>query len=203
MSDHKKQHPEKEGLFIPARQVSGAIVAVLAVAAVLFMSGYVVGKKQVVEELMAQVEHDVFADQIYSSMCSLYDAGSSLERIACAIPKRQEGEHECSLEDVSSEESLVQDELSGGCPPADAPFYVGQLLSYHARHYADAFVQKVARKHIPLEVRTRKSVTAAGKTKKWYQVVTKPYSDRQELERIIEQVAYEENIKGVKIVVCS
>ena len=100
------------------------------------------------------------------------------------------------------EEEMAAEEADGEFVQSESPTYVGQLLSYHVRKYADTFIEKMAKKNILLEVRLRKSVTAKGETKEWYQVVTKPYSDRRELELVVEQVSQEEKIAGAQIIVC-
>lgn len=199
LDDQNKKKETYEGLFIPTHQLSGSIVGALVVATILFVGGYVIGKKQAVDQLMVQVEHDVFADQIYSSLCSLYDADAFGEQVASAISEKQEKKGDDVPE--TSLDAVAQDSVLSSTTSATS--YVGQLLSYHGRQQAEEFVRKCARKKVPLEVKTRKSVTASGKTRKWYQVVTKPYTDRHALEQVMEQIAYEENIKGAQIIACS
>ena len=60
-----------DGLFIPNRQVSMLIAALMMVLFITFLGGYFFGKKYMVEQFVAKVEQDSFADQIYSSLCAL------------------------------------------------------------------------------------------------------------------------------------
>ncbi len=194
MNDRKKSRKTtKDGLFVPARQVSMLAASALAVAAVVFLGGYFIGKKHMMEHFVAQVEHDSFADQVYSSMYAMYDdAPASEDQEREWAQEEEAGE---TADEQADSELVLSDELS-------LEAYVGQLLSYHVRKYADGFVQKMAKRNIPLEVRTRKSVTANGDAKEWYQVITKPYTNRGELEVVVEQLSREEKIKGAHIIVC-
>lgn len=188
-TEKKRKYTKKEGLFVPARQVSMLAAGALTIAAVVFMGGYFIGKKHMMEQFVAQAETDSFADQVYSSMCALYDADTGGEPMLLVSEDEQE-----------QEEPLLVHNATDSVDSSHA--YVGQLLSYHVRRYADSFVQKLAKKNILLEVRTRKSVTAGGEIKEWYQVVTKPYTDRHELEVVVEQLSQEEKIEGAHIIVC-
>jgi len=213
---------KKDGLFIPTAQVSMLTAGALAIAAFVFWGGYMVGKKHIMEQVVAQVEADSFADQLYSSMCSLYTEYHDNSQMLLAFNDADEEDEESEAEknreqaeELEAEETAADEsDMAGdsfvqygsgvidGLAKAESTVYVGQLLSYHVRRYADTFIEKMAKKNIPLEVRTRTSVTASGEAKKWYQVVTKPYSDRQELELVVEQLSQEEKITGAQIIVC-
>ncbi len=199
-TEKKRKYTKKEGLFVPARQVNMLSAGALIIAAVVFMGGYFIGKKHMMEQFVAQVETDSFADQVYSSMCVLYDADTGGESMLLVAADRDPS----SLDELrrTSDDEGEPLTVQNAKDSVNLPAYVGQLLSYHVRRYADSFVQKLAKKNIPLEVRTRKSVTASGEAKEWYQVVTKPYADRHELEVVVEQLSREEKIEGAHIIVC-
>ena len=199
-TEKKRKYTKKEGLFVPARQVNMLSAGALIIAAVVFMGGYFIGKKHMMEQFVAQVETDSFADQVYSSMCVLYDADTGGESMLLVAADRDPS----SLDELrrTSDDEGEPLPVQNAKDSVNLPAYVGQLLSYHVRRYADVFVQKLAKKNIPLEVRIRKSVTANGEAKEWYQVVTKPYTDRHELEVVVEQLSREEKIEGAHIIVC-
>jgi hypothetical protein len=216
-NERKRKYTKKEGLFVPARQVSMLVAGALMLVAIVFLGGYFVGKKHMMEQFVAQVETDSFADQVYASMCSLYEVHTDDELMLLATNEDSEEQSQWNSSDESKkkEREKIEEEAGAvltkassealvleGEAPSGSPAYVGQLLSYHVRQYADSFVQRVAKKNISLEVRTRKSVTACGEQKEWYQVVTKPYADRHELEVVVGQLSQEENIKGAHIIVC-
>lgn len=193
MNEQKKRiSKKKEGLALSARQTSMLVASVCMAAVLVFLGGYVVGKKQSFAQVIAQIEHDSLADQIYASVCSLYEAESDHEL----------GAHHEYHDQLAGETSALKCPVSTAQEKNEASLYVGQLLSYHIRPYADQFVQKMAKKNVPLEIRTRKSVATNGEVKEWYQVVTKPYEDRHELELVVEQVSQEEKITGAQIVMC-
>ncbi len=217
MDNHNNEKKRNnDGLFIPSRQVTVMVAVAVVLAGVLFLGGYIVGKKHVMEQVVARMEQDSFADQVYSSLCELYDY--DMEEVIVA-------DQECeSIEDTAIEE-VVQNEPAEPMPvvsndlemdaanektstqiiPEQAAAtisYRAQLLSYHVKKYADNFVAKLAKKGIPVEVKTRKSTTACGASKLWYQVVTGPYADRDELQKVVDRISQEEKIKGARIITC-
>ena len=56
------------------RQMSLAVAALLALSFFIFMTGYFLGKRKAIQEFSYHVDQESLADQIYSSMCVLYDA---------------------------------------------------------------------------------------------------------------------------------
>ena len=199
VSDRKKKRKiETDGLFIPGRQVSKLVVGGIAAACIVFMGGYFIGKKHTMEQLVANMEQDSFADQVYSSLCNLYEYDAQ----AMVVAHQEATDQEMPVGESPLEEAQEQEAEETMEEQADGPAYAAQLLSYHVRRHADDFVQKLAYKNIPLKVRARKSVTAGGEAKEWYQVVTKPYVDRDELQLVVDQVVREERIKGAQIITC-
>ncbi len=205
---------DNDGLFIPRRQLSIFVAAAAAVVFVVFMSGYFFGKKHMVEQFVAQVEHDAFADQIYSSMCALYDCDNepiAIESIASTVDDERvlQKDEQVALEDSPDQPeeiaSQIQSFETAQQEPADSgQSYYAQLIGYRQsmRRAAERFAQKLIDKGIPVEVRTRKSSTPKGRTAIWYQVVTQAYADRQALEEIVDSVCRQERLKGVRILSC-
>lgn len=58
---------------ISQRAAARLLLASAAVLGFTFFAGYYWGKKSVAEQFLAQVDQEVLADKIYSSLCSLYD----------------------------------------------------------------------------------------------------------------------------------
>ncbi len=223
MNDRENEKKtDKDGLFIPSRQVSILVVVALAIACIVFLGGYFIGKKHMMEQFVARIEQDSFADQVYSSLCDLYDYDMEETSIASQpLEEQQLVEHSLEEQQLDQERNQKDTQLVSNISADNeteqkqasveelqseqavaAPSYYAQLLSYHSKRYADIFVQKLMKKNIPVEVRTRKSVTARGESKPWYQVVTKPYTDREELQVLVDRVSREEKIKGACIKTC-
>ena len=80
---NKKRDPEKKsGLFIPIRQATAYSSLAFCLLGVVFMAGYFFGKNHMVDQFVARIEEDSFADQISASLCSLYDQEPQLEVVA-------------------------------------------------------------------------------------------------------------------------
>lgn len=206
-SDDK--NTERDGLLMSRRQTSILVVTALALICVAFLSGYFVGKRQAMEQFVTRLEQDSFADQVYASLCELYDYDSESIR-------EEEGDENGCGEPESTEVSAPAIDLGTSTTMTQQgtraftmldqktiPRYYAQLLGYRTNKEAKDFVAKLAKKHIDLEIRDRKSVTARGKVKEWYQVVTKKYTDRTALQELVTRVGREEKIKGIQIVTCS
>ncbi len=200
-----------DGLFIPTRQASAFIALACLFMLALFFGGYFLGKQHMVEHFVARVEQDAFADQIYSSLCALYDqepdndeddAGGD-SAVAAVTEERSD------VQDVAVAE---QDEVSNGTfdefKTMSAPVvqetkkYYAQLVGFSTKSAAQQLVKKLANKKITVVIQSRESNTAKGKKTQWYQVVTEAFDDRVQLAKIVDRITKEENIKGAQIRVC-
>ncbi len=80
--------------------------------------------------------------------------------------------------------------------------YYAQLIGFGTQQAAQRFVKKLAKKQIPVEIVKHCSRTAQGKTINWYQVVTMPYEDKQQLLNLVDSVQKTEKIQDARIVAC-
>ena len=201
----QKNKNEKNGLFIPNRQVAAYVSLAISLLCVVFMAGYFFGKKQIVEQFVVKAEQDSFADQIYASLCTLYDQDAEPLETMVQTDGMFSTMHEEMQEKVDStripleksEEPIGDSDLIN-----PSPRYYAQLIGYGTKKAADSFVQKLQNQYTPVLVKSRKSKTAQGRTITWYQVVTKPFSDRDALESLTQHIAHDEKIKGVQIFSC-
>ncbi len=202
----RKNDNEKNGLFIPTRQVSAFVGLAIFLLCVVFVSGYFFGKKQMVDQFVVKAEQDSFADQIYASLCALYDQGpeapvAQRDEIPIAIQEKtvkkenSAGAQSEKKSDAIPQVSIVVDSIS-------STQYCAQLIGFGTKKAADNFAQKLQKKGIFALVKIRKSQTALGRQTTWYQVVTKPFSDRKALELLTQSIAHDEKIKGIRIIAC-
>jgi hypothetical protein len=207
--DHENKN-EKNGLFIPTRQVTAYVSLVVSVLFMVFISGYFLGKKQIVDQFVVKVEQDSFADQIYASICTLYDQNAESSEMRVQRDNNSFFESELSQKEVSpaiisSLEQLDKEETSlmnNSVMEDSVSGYYAQLIGYGTKKAADAFVQKLQKKDIPVLIKNRKSKTAQGRIITWYQVVTTSFSDRGELELLTQRIARDEKVKGIQICSC-
>lgn len=207
MDEHEKRN-EKNGLFIPSRQVSAYTALLLVFVGSVFMAGYFLGKKQGVDQLVAKIEQDSFSDQIYASFCALYEHAPS-EKAAIVttkapsldgeLPAKEKGPKLLQKEAVAVAQHASEQTSSEAKP--SSKFYA-QLIGYGTKKAAESFVQKLEKKGVTTFVKTRSSQTAQGKKTTWYQVVTEHFDDRDSLEEMTHKVAREERIQGIRIIAC-
>lgn len=200
-----------DGLFIPSRQVSMLFTAFLTVLFITFLSGYFFGKKYMVEQFVAKVEQDSFADQIYSSLCALSNyEPDELRSLAVEEPLvTAAGDHDESevKQDALEQtvEAMIEPALESTAVSAvqstDKQYYA-QLIGYGTELAAKKFAYRLSQKAIPAVVKKRISTTPKGKKRTWFQVVTNAHSDRDMLEKLVDRIAKEERLKGIRIVTC-
>ncbi len=176
---------KRDGLFVPNRQLAVFVAGGAILVFGSFMSGYFFGKKQVTDELMYKIEQESFADQVYSSLCGLYDQ-----------------EAEDIHETIQQEEPLVfQDHAVSDQLDGNQDSYYAQLIGFGTRQAAEQFAQRVG--HIVgVQVDERTSTTPKGRMVTWYQVVTKPFASRDLLSDTVDRITKQEKLKDVHICAC-
>ncbi len=173
-----------QGLFVPNRQLSLIVAGLLFLGFCTFMTGYFLGKKNVVEQFSEKIQKEAFADQVYTTVLANAQEQENDVEIAQATPQ--------SIETI---------ELVPGCE-LPTTFYYGQLIGFGTEKAAHLFVNKLASKGIDTEIKKRVSKTVKGRTSYWYQVVTAAYSNKNDLIVLVDKIAKEENIKDASICAC-
>jgi hypothetical protein len=198
MNDKSCHCADNQGLFIPNRQLSALVAALFLIFFAVFMTGYFLGKKKVVEQFTQEIRQDAFADQVYTTVITtnVHDGSSCLydslvtnsEEISTTLPSLNQDFTELSVE--NDIEQIAHER------------YYAQLIGFGTEKAAQLFVKKLAAKGIETEVKKRTSKTAKGNTSYWYQVVTAPFANKEELAALVNRLAKEENIKDACIRVC-
>ncbi len=172
-------------LVVDKKTVSRVIAFLLLAWFFTFVIGYFWGKRHAVSTFAQKIEQESFADKIYYNTSLLYDQKTpqSTREEATKIENEQlKEEHEqISLQSAtkSSEAAkLYQAQIFGGTQKA-----------------AQACCQRLQKNGIPVSVVKRLSKTPKNKTITWYQVVTEPFTNRQELELVLESVKFQEKIR--------
>jgi hypothetical protein len=188
------------GFFMTHRQASFATASVLFLFFCGFISGYFTGKRHTVEEFSAQFHQESFADQVYSSLCTLYEpekeVTTQLENQptpAVSIPQPT-----CAEKNAGATESATI------ALPINTPLreYYAELIGFGTQKAAEKFAQSLQKKAINTNVKKRLSKTAKGRKVYWYQVVTDRFVSRETLERLVDRIAREEKLKDTRIVTC-
>lgn len=166
------------GLFLPNKQLSLVLSFLLLCALCIFIAGYFLGKKQVVEERNSTLQEEFFADSIYAQVL--------------INNEKQQGN------EISKELLVEKRENSENVESSEQAYYA-PLIGFGYEHNAQGFKQKLAKKNIAVLVNTMQSKNVRGVTKNWYQVTTNNYKDKEELQLLVDRISKEEKLNGVKI----
>jgi cell division protein FtsN len=185
-----------QGLFIPNRQLSFIVALLLLLAFSLFMIGYFLGKKKAVEPFVHNIQQEAFADQVYTTMLSSAHIQKPIKNNDIELINHDINEQNVVVAPVAQiiSDNMLQD--------IQEQHYYAQLIGFGTEKAAQLFVKKLATKGIETEVKKRISKTAKGQTSYWYQVITAPYANKNDLSAIVDKLIKEENIKGVCICNC-
>ena len=189
----------KNGFFSLSRRHASACVAggILCLCFV-FMLGYLVGQKHVVDQFVCCLEERSFAEQVYASLqappAPLTCAREVSDPVAFC---------DSSLVGLAQEVAspAVSDGVQGERCDSDKKYYA-QLIGFRTPQSAEAFAGRVRSHGTPVTVRKRVSTTSRGTTRNWYQVVSSTYHNREELEDVVDMISRKEKLKGVRILSC-
>jgi len=79
-------------------------------------------------------------------------------------------------------------------PKENSVHYVALLAGYRTQRSAQQFVQRLGKKGIKAEVKTRVSTNSKKSSRSWYQVTTQRHDNRQELLSLVEQLKDQEHL---------
>lgn len=196
----------EQGLFVPHRQLSFIVALLLLLAFSFFMAGYFLGKKNVIVQYSEKVQQEAVADHIYTTMLS---SAQDHTHDSNTIPMSYVTDSSLSIEPITS--PSFADALEEVPEKIQEQHYYAQLIGFGTekaaqlfvkRLEAKGFVNKLAAKGIEPEIKKHVSKTVKGHTSYWYQVVTTPYANKNDLSVIVDEIIKAENIKGACIRNC-
>ncbi len=174
------------------RQLSFLIAGVLALAFFIFISGYFLGKQRAAQEFSYKADQESLADQIYSSMCVLYDAKDENE-------DAEELDQESEM--CQSSEIALTDEPKIEIEQKSEKKFTAALAGFSAKNIDEGkkMVSRLEKRGYGVELQERISKTAKDTKISWYQVTLKPVANKQELQQIINQIAKAEHLNAASI----
>ncbi len=181
-------------LLAPRRQASFVAAAAMLLCTLIFMLGYLIGQKHVVDQFVCCLEERSFAEQVYASLHTAGGEYRTQDLVSAGT----------TTQDVitSSNEVIAENEITPVAAFTDDKHYYAQLIGFRTQQSAYTFADRLRGCGIPVLVRRRISSTARGTERHWYQVVSEPYQDRNELENLVDRVSGKEKLKGVRILPC-
>jgi hypothetical protein len=175
----KESHNNDFIFKLTMRQLSLAVAALLAFSFFIFIAGYFLGQKRAVEEFSHKLDQDSLADQIYSSMCVLYDV---------------KDENEDGVENDMNEEAEEKEELpqeSGAESVVAQNKYKVTIAGFSAANSAAGkkLVAQLKNKGYEAELVEIISKSAKGKSVTWYQAIVICTSSPENMDTIKHSIA--------------
>lgn len=168
------------------KQISYAAAMWLMLSFFIFIAGYYWGKKSTFDPISEQIAYSSLADKVYYAFCALNE-------------NEQESESEQESDEAIVNENNNNEIISenGKINKENQKAYYALLSGFGTINAAKAYAQKLLNKDFAVRVLERKSRTASGKLRKWYQVATAPMNNKEELEKIIDSIKVVMPLKGV------
>jgi len=211
---------QNQGVFVNHRQTSWVLAGTLLLCFFVFIAGYFLGQKKVIERFTNKAEQDSLADKITSSIYSMYDTKAEVESLDSVEGNESpESEEPLTVADGGTQEALethaqpdvkkiepsqstskaALNEIQNSAPQKQ---YYAELVGFGSLRAAQEFAERLQAKGISVIVKKRESRTAKGKKIAWYQAITHQFKERSELMALVDRLKQEERLKGVHIVTC-
>jgi hypothetical protein len=209
---------DQNGINITKKQASITAALLVFLTILIFIAGYFWGKQSMLEEFTQKTSQESFNDQVdylltMQSFTAKHgplpeptegqekiDIQKALDNIPDALEENdKEKEEEVAKpveknslqknkKETKSEEVKIQQAPQGK--------HFAALAGFGKKSSAEGMIQRLKKYKIDLELKTKVSKSASAKgTRTWYQVVTKNYSDKDELQRLVDRIVALEHIK--------
>lgn len=195
---NKCQCTGNQGLFIPNRQLSGLVAGLLFLFFCFFMAGYFIGKKYIIEQFVQDMHTISLQDSVVLTKNN-YDIVT--DAIAVTHDEKNgpcEDSHDCVVQ-LSDVATISQD---GAVSDKKEQKYYAQLIGFGTEKAAEQFVKRTSTYGFVTEVKKRVSKTVKGRVSYWYQVVTAPYANKNDLLCVVDTLVKKERLKDVCIQMC-
>lgn len=218
MEDFKTPRPSDEGQIIVTKRQASMITASFFVFALsVFIVGYFLGKRSVLEDFSAQVTQDSLNNQIDYLLTSQAVQSADDSDISSSDQKDENDNilddvSQANIKDFSRDSNVDQHETkedlqSKSSEPVPAQEskpkkhkqMYAQLVGFGTKRAALAFAARLKEKDVHVIIKTRTSKTAKGKKRTWYQAVTPIMSDEKEFKKVIAKIQRLEHIRSSDI----
>ncbi|MBI2345053.1 SPOR domain-containing protein [Candidatus Dependentiae bacterium] len=211
---------DQNGIHITKKQASITAALLIFLSILIFIAGYFWGKQSMLEEFTQKTSQESFNDQVdYLLTMQSFTAKHG------PLPENEQ-EKEKQLENIPDalEENEKEKEEDGTKQPEYLALngnkknvtevkslaivdsaeknekHFATLAGFGKKNSAEAMIQRLKKYKIDLELKTKISKSASGRgTRTWYQVVTKTYPDKDEVQRIVDRVVALEHIKRTDV----
>ncbi len=192
MDHYDKNTTERPVIALTARQASIVSACAILIMFFIFIAGYFYGQKRAAEQFTYRIDQESLADQIYSSMCGLYDNKSEDDLVA---------------DDVSAKTDISDPKTNQGAASSDGKAkviekkytYYAQLDKFGSKADAQKYVDRLIKQGLTVTIEEGSS-RSGKQVVVWYQVVTNTYKDKNALVQALEKIKRIETIKNIRIV---
>lgn len=212
-------------IILTKRQVSMIMASMLLFCLFVFIVGFFLGKRTIIDDFSSKVTKEALHDQIdflltTQSLQSSQEDGQAtevepeennnndaiviadkIESIAPVIVSQEivktTADKRENISQNSSEEKIVTTEQQ-----IIKKSQYAQLIGFGTKKAAQSFVARLKKHNVPVILKTVMSKTASGKQRVWYQAITPTYETSQELQDQLTKIKRLEHIrdKDMKIV---
>lgn len=197
----KSSHHDNDVLELTARHVSLIVAGFILFSFFVFIAGYFYGQKRAAEQFAYRLDQESLADQIYSSMCGLYDNKGEDE--SGEETENSNKSEEQALSDQIATEIVVataHEEHREVPVASSAASYRAQLIGFSSKNAAQKCASMLQAKGFTVDIQERHSTNKKGTAVAWYQVVTRPYVNQEELITVVDKIKKIAHIKDARIV---
>lgn len=210
---------DQNGIYITKKQASVTAALLVFLSILIFIAGYFWGKQSMLEQFTQKTSQESFNDQVdYLLTMQSFAAkhgplpeasdeqdtkNKLLENIPDALEENEKEKEEEVVKKTEAPASLKNKKIEveakdvvTSAPVQKTGKHFATLAGFGKKASADAMIQRLKKYKIDLELKTKVSKSASGRgTRTWYQVVTKAYPDKDEVQRIVDRVVALEHIK--------
>lgn len=204
MFPNENKSSSEEGIHITNRQASILVALFLFLGLSVFIIGYFLGKKSMLDSLTDSFEQQLEKFDPVTEPVSDFEGAPDVSSVTQdfahdnsatnseAIKSVVEEKEESIQKNIDSEKnnSTTQKDLSNESKAVhEAPISArAQLIGFGVKKSALAFKKRLEDKGIEIIIETKSSKTAKGKNRVWYQAVTPIFDSLHELDKVIKKI---------------
>jgi len=208
--DENKANIEKDHLYVTRKQGTLFGAGIMIICLFIFIIGYFLGKKSVMDEFAKKISKDSFIDQVEYAFAAqaLRQADADQEEDddaddVVAFDSQPEQplllaeKHEENSLAAQKQQPLMQEVSLGNQEPQSEPIACcyAKLVGFGTQKAAISFAERLKQQNIAVHIKTNISKTAQGKKRIWYQAITSEYSSLSSLEQDINRIVKFEHIR--------
>lgn len=181
----------EEGINISKRQASILVALFLFLGLSVFIIGYFLGKKSMLDSLTDSFEQEIENFDRSTENAPRLDGAPDLSAVnksfALDRTKEEQIEEAAQVADMTLKNEVEKNVEVKKTKDAQVNVFA-QLIGFGAKRSATAFKKRLESKNVPVIIKTRSSRTSKGKKRTWYQAVTPTYNSFEELDQIVKKI---------------